>query len=330
MEEAKDDRPAYKFMADQHAEGKRLDHFCAEQLDGLSRTRVKKLIDAGSITVNGRISQANYRMRTGDQVEAIVGEVPQFRLIPEPIAIKIVYEDEFLLVIDKPAGMVVHPAVGNWTGTLMNALLHYLQQSCQHGLKGKPGLVHRLDKNTSGLLLAAKDERIHQALQKALKERSIKREYQALIWGHMRATEGKIELPIGRAQADRRKMTVTERRARQAVTAYALKARYKFIDHLNLRLQTGRTHQIRVHLSHLGHPLVGDREYGGNEAILNGIFDQYRPEARHILSMIDRQALHAYKLQFTHPHTGLLHTVESDLPEDLQKVIAFLTQCEEK
>jgi len=320
----------YSFVVQRENQDTRIDHYLVPLLKGVSRTRIQNLIKEGFITVNGEEIRANYRVKENDEIEVSVPPAREFKLLPEDIPLDIVFEDEYLLVINKPPGMVVHPAVGNWTRTLLNGLLFYLQKGGVQPADKRPGLVHRLDKDTSGLLIAAKDEATLNFMQAELKERRIKRRYQALVWGHLKDKEGKIELSIGRAQSDRRKMTVTERNAREAVTRYELLNRYKFADHLELALQTGRTHQIRVHLSHLGHPVMGDREYGGDEKILGGIYDQYRSEARHIIEMMPRQALHAYKLEFRHPKTGMIHTVRADLPEDIVRVIEYLKEIESK
>jgi len=318
----------YEFSVDPECQDQRLDHYLVEKLVGTSRTRIQKLLKDGYITVNDSVVRANYRVQAGDHIKAMLLEAHAFKLIPEDIPLNIVYEDKYLLVIDKPVGMVVHPAVGHWTGTLLNGLLYYLQKQNGGQLKGHPGLVHRLDKDTSGLLLAAKDEDTLKFMQLELKERRVKREYQALVWGHLKEEQGRIDLPIGRNPSDRKKMCVTEKNSRSAVTKYSLETRYKFSDHLRINLQTGRTHQIRVHFSHLGHPVVGDREYGGDENILSGLFDLYRTQARNIIEAIPRQALHASKLQFNHPVRKLMQIVKSELPEDIRSIITYLQKID--
>jgi 23S rRNA pseudouridine1911/1915/1917 synthase len=318
----------FTFTAESKDENSRVDHYLNAKLDGVSRTRIQKLIKDGFVTVNGEEIKANYRVRNGDEIEAIIPDAREFHLEPENIPLNIMYEDEHLLVINKPAGLVVHPAIGNYTGTLLNGLLYHLKNNPRKSLIDRPGLVHRLDKETSGLLIAAKNEKTLNYMQEELKQRRIKREYRTLVWGHVKEIEGRIELPIGRSDNDRRKMTVRMTNARNAITKYSLNTRYKFIDYLNVSLQTGRTHQIRVHFSHLGHPVVGDREYGGDEKVLGGLFDLYRNEAKTILQIMPRQSLHAYKLKFKHPETGLVHTIKSDLPEDMQKIINYLLEIE--
>ena len=229
----------YQFTVEPEYQDQRIDHYLVEMLAGTSRTRIQKLIKEGYIKVNDGEVRANYRVQADDNITAMLLEAHEFKLIPENIPLKIVFEDEYLLVIDKPAGMVVHPAVGNWTGTLLNGLLYYLQEQAGGKLEGHPGLIHRLDKDTSGLLLAAKDQETLKFMQLELKERRVKREYQALVWGHVKDEEGRIDLPIGRNPSDRKKMCVTEKNSRTAVTKYKLETRYKFCDHLKINLQTG-------------------------------------------------------------------------------------------
>lgn len=318
----------FEFTVESGEVDRRIDRFLRDQLKGVSRSRIQKLIVDGMITVNGEEIRANYRLREGDM---ITGDNPQerkFHLVPEQIDLDIRYEDDYLLVINKPPGLVVHPAVGNYSGTLLNGIIYYLGQKAEDDQQLHPGLVHRLDKDTSGLLLVSKVESVRNYLQEELKARRIKRLYQALVWGHLREAEGKIELPLGRSPGDRRKMAVVDHNGREAITKYRRLTRYKFADQLEVALQTGRTHQIRVHFSHLGHPVMGDRDYGGDENIIPGLYDQYRQEARNILDMISRQCLHACKLSFRHPITGLAHTIKSDPPQDMQNVIEYLDRVE--
>jgi 23S rRNA pseudouridine1911/1915/1917 synthase len=318
----------FNFIFDISSKESRIDHYLVAKLETFSRTRIQNLIKEGSITVNGLETKANYKLRAGDEIAGTIPDIREFKLVPEDIPLDIVFEDDYLLVINKPAGMVVHPAIGNFKGTLLNGLLFYLQQNSSQTLNKRPGLIHRLDKDTSGLLMAAKDEEILNIMQAQLKERRIKREYQALVWGHLKEPRGKLDLPIGRSPTDRRKMAVIDRNSRQALTNYSLITRYKFADHITAKLQTGRTHQIRVHFSHLRHPVIGDREYGGDESVLSGLFDQYRNEARHILKIMPRQSLHACKLEFKHPKRGLIYSFKSDLPDDMMAVLNYLIEIE--
>ncbi len=320
----------FEYSVQEDDDEMRLDHYLVDALKDVSRTRIQKLIKEGEIRINGQKVKSNYRLRTDDLITGSIPDAPVFRIEAEELPLDIVFEDDYLLVINKPAGMVVHPAVGNWHGTLLNGILYHVQQQNGEATK-KPGLIHRLDKDTSGLIMAAKDDQTLNFMQNELKERRVKRRYQAIVWGHLNEEEGRIELPISRSPGDRRKMAVIESKtSRQAITRYKLISRYKFADHLDISLQTGRTHQIRVHLSHLGHPLVGDYDYGGDEKILSGLFDQYRSEARELIDMIGRQALHAYRLEFNHPQSGRIHTLKSELPEDMRKLIKYLQDIESK
>ena len=243
---------------------------------------------------------------------------------PENIPLDVVYEDSDLLVINKKAGMVVHPAVGNFSGTLVNALLFHCKDLS--GINGvlRPGIVHRLDKNTSGLLVVAKNDLAHLGLAEQIQNRSLLREYVAVAWGHMADEEGTIEAPIGRAMKDRKKMAVTRLKGRESLTQYKVLERYDLCNLLSIRLKTGRTHQIRVHLSYLNHPVLGDPEYGGRQKWIKGIYDRERPFAQKLLSLIERQALHARKLGFVHPRTKDYQEFDSPLPEDMDSLLNLL------
>ncbi|MEW5995125.1 MAG: RluA family pseudouridine synthase, partial [Candidatus Zixiibacteriota bacterium] len=247
-------------------------------------------------------------------------------LTGEDIPLKIVYEDDQVVVVDKPAGLVVHPAPGHYSGTLVNALIHHFESLAGGSAIERPGIVHRLDKDTAGLILVARTDSAYQKLQQQMQRREIKRTYLALICGHVKEKEGVIELPIGRSHRDRKKMAVTQVSGREAVTRYRLRERFRTYDLLEVDLLTGRTHQIRVHFSHLGHPIFGDPEYGGREKWHRGAFGPERQFASRLLQLIDRQALHAAKLTFTHPATGRKITLESELPDDFAKVLEQLRQ----
>ena len=315
----------YSFVVEPDDDFRRVDLYLQEKIGSISRTRVQKLIAAGHVTVNGSEVRGSYKPREGDEIEAVIPDPQEFHLVAEDIPLDIVHEDDEIIVIDKPAGMVVHPAPGHWTGTLVNALLHHVKDF--KGISGqtRPGLVHRLDMETSGLLVVAKSDKSLSFLADEMKERRIKRKYIAFVWGHMPEEEGRIDAPIGRSRKDRKKMTVTNLGSREAVTKYRVLTKYLFADKLELQLQTGRTHQIRVHLLHIGHPVIGDPDYGGREKAMTGIFDQYRKLAAEILKATDRQALHAYKLSFKHPSTNLEMSFESQLPDDMKLVEELLT-----
>ncbi len=259
-----------------------------------------KLIEEGSVTVNGAAPSKNLRLKAGDSICVEIPEpvLPDAR--PEDIPLDIVYEDDDLLVVNKPRGMVVHPAAGNPDGTLVNALLHHCGASLS-GINGvlRPGIVHRIDKDTSGLLIVAKNDRSHRLLAEQIKEHSFTRKYQAVVVGNIKDDRGTINAPIGRHPTDRKKMTVTQKNSREAVTHYRVIERYKGYTHVELTLETGRTHQIRVHMAHIGHPVAGDPVYGGKK----------------YLASLNGQCLHAYYISFVHPVTGETLTFSSPLPE---------------
>jgi 23S rRNA pseudouridine1911/1915/1917 synthase len=286
----------------------RLDLFVAKRL-GLSRTQAATLIANGRVLVNGSKEKASLRPNVGD---AVVVEVPTPAgrdVTPEDIALRIIYEDDDLLVVDKAAGMVVHPAPGNWSGTLVNALLGRGGPLAEGGGTERAGLVHRLDKETSGLLLVARSDRAHRVLSADLAARRISRRYAALSWGHLSEDKITVDAPVGREQRDRRKMTITPN-GRSAKTDFIRLARFASVDLLRCHLHTGRTHQIRVHLQSVGHPVVGDDTYGGGGG--RKLVDL--PPQRHFL--------HAAWLRFKHPVSGKLHDVRSPLPADLHKALA--------
>ncbi len=302
----------------------RLDRYLADlpEID-LTRSRIQTLIADGLVTVNGEIVPKNHRVRGGETVVVTIPPAAGPHLDGEDIPLDIVYEDEHLVVVNKPAGMVTHPAPGSHSGTLVNAMIHHLGSLPEGGGADRPGIVHRLDKNTSGLLVVARSEETHRALQTAVRERAIKRTYIALVCGNITPEEGSIELPIGRSRRDRKKMAVSGH-GRAALTHYALLDRFRSYDLLEVNLHTGRTHQIRVHFSHKGHPVFGDPDYGGRHKWLRGMFGPERPLARRLLETLDRQALHASRLEFVHPVTGKALSLTSDPPEDFRTVLAML------
>ena len=295
--------------------GTRLDALASEIFD-ISRSAAAKLAEEGSLTVNSEKQQKKYQVKPGDVIELTLPDCVECEAEPENIPLNIVYEDEWIIVINKPSGMVVHPAPGNYTGTLVNALLYHCKDSLS-GIGGviRPGIVHRIDKDTSGLLVCAKCDEAHMALSEELSHHGITREYQALVSGGFSSDEGTVDLPIGRHPADRKKMAVIrDGTAREAITHYKVIARYGQITHLALELETGRTHQIRVHMSHIGHALLGDPVYSKTKTR----FEQLHP------ALFDGQALHAKKLTLTHPKTKERMTFECELPENFKRCLEIL------
>lgn len=304
----------------------RLDLFLSRHAEvKLSRNQIQNLIEDGKILVNSKPVSKRYQVRSNDKIEIQIPPPRKSNVAAQNIPIDVRFEDEFLLVVNKPAGMVVHPAAGNYEGTLVNALKYHIKDLSQRGGAERAGIVHRLDKNTSGLLLVAKDDRIHAKLQEALQKREIKRTYTALVCGHVKE-DGEIQAPIGRSSKDRKKMAVTGRGSREALTRYKLIERFRTYDLLDVTLQTGRTHQIRVHLAHIGHPVFGDPEYGGREKWHRGIFAEERKLGEKLLDLMPYQALHARRLEFVHPIKGASVVIESELPEIFKRLLEKLDQ----
>ena len=303
----------------------RIDSYLGGHPDAkLTRSRAQKLIEDGYVLLNGEKVSKKSQVESGDIISLTIFAPPATDVKPQDIAIDIVFEDDYLAVVNKPAGMVTHPGAGNYSGTLVNALMFHFKKLSSGSAPDRPGIVHRLDKDTSGLLLVAKTDEVYQKLQKALQQRDIKRTYLALICGHVKKEEGEIDLPVGRSSRDRKKMAVTETSGRQAITRYKLLKSYRSYDLLEVNLMTGRTHQIRVHFSHEGHPVFGDPEYGGRDKWHRGIFAPERLLARELLALIRRQALHAKKLEFAHPVNGETIALESDLPDDFAGLLTKL------
>ena len=294
----------------------RLDAFIASESE-LSRSAAAKLIEDGAVSVNGKpVLQKKHSVAYGDEVDIDLPEPKECEALPENIPLNVVYEDDYIIVINKPSGMVVHPAPGNYSGTLVNALLYHCKNSLS-GIGGvmRPGIVHRIDKDTSGLLVVAKCDEAHARLSEELKYHGIEREYRALVAGGFGDDEGTVNLPIGRHPVDRKKMAVIhDGTSREAITHYRVLERYEGISYLSLKLETGRTHQIRVHMSHKGHPLLGDSVYQKNKT-------QF--EVKHP-ALFDGQALHAIRLSLTHPKSGERMTFECPLPENFERALEIL------
>lgn len=289
----------YELYSDSSDAGERLDRYLARELPDLSRSAIQRLIESGGVRVGGESLPKSYRLRGGEDI-SVEPELPrETAVLPERIPLDIVYEDADLLVVNKPKGMVVHPAPGNESGTLVNALLAHCGDSLSGvGGEKRPGIVHRIDKDTSGLLVVAKNDLAHAGLSAQLAVHSMERKYEAVAYGSFSELDGTVDAPIGRHPVDRKKMAVTERHSRHAVTHYHVIEPLRGFTHLELRLETGRTHQIRVHMAYIGHPLAGDETYGPRKGIasLNG------------------QCLHARTLGFVHPRTGEKLCFTSPLP----------------
>lgn len=297
--------------------GWRIDSFVAE-LTELSRSGAQKLIESGDITVSGVPVSKKYTLKLGDEVDINIPEPEMCEAVPEDIPLNIVYEDDDIIVINKPSGMVVHPAPGNYTGTLVNALLWHCRDLLS-GIGGvmRPGIVHRIDKDTSGLLVVAKNDAAHKALSEQLEHHGIVREYHALVRGGFNVDSGTVNAPIGRHPVDRKKMAVLlapDAHAKEAITHYEVMERYGEMTYLRLLLETGRTHQIRVHMAYLGHALIGDEVYAPGKI---------RFEKQHA-PLLNGQMLHAKKLSFIHPSTNEPVSFECELPDNFSKVLSIL------
>ena len=300
----------------------RLDKYIGGCSDiGLTRSRAQKLIFQGLILINGEKVQAKHVLTGGEIIQMTIPPLPEEGIKGENIPLDIVYENEYLVVVNKPAGMVTHPGVGNRSGTLANALVYHFERLSHESGHHRPGIVHRLDRDTSGLLVVAKDDDTHLALQGLIKSRQLKRTYIALVCGHMKEETGMIDLPIGRHRTIRTLMAVNGDDSREAVTHYRLIERYRSYDLLEVSLETGRTHQIRVHMQAIGHPVVGDERYGGR--MWRSLRD---PRRRNAVRDLGRNALHASTLAFTHPRTGTAVSFESPLPRELDALLAVLRE----
>jgi 23S rRNA pseudouridine1911/1915/1917 synthase len=308
-------------------EVRRIDSYLSEMEGLASRAQIQRLIRKGQVLVDGQTVKPSYRTRGGERVSITIPDPEPSTLIPEALPLEIVYEDRHVLVVNKPAGMVVHPGSGVRRGTLANAILAHCRDLSGIGGVLRPGIVHRLDKGTSGLIMVAKDDRTHLALSQALKVRQVKRTYQAVVWG-IPAEGGRIETLLGRSHRDRKKMAVVKRTGRLAITSFRVAEELGFASRLAISLETGRTHQIRVHLAHIGHPVFGDPTYGGRRRKYGSLSPKDMERARGYLELIDRQALHAQSLTFTHPESGSEMTLEAPLPADMEKLIDALRQGE--
>ena len=286
--------------------GSRIDAWLASHLEDMTRSAAQRLVEEGSVTVNGKTVAKNYKLSGSETIEVKLPDPEPVDVVPQNIPLDIVFEDSDVIVVNKPKGLVVHPAPGHPDGTLVNALLYHCGDSLS-GIGGelRPGIVHRIDMETSGLLIAAKNDFAHRHLSDQLKDRSLSRVYETIVRGNIKVESGTIDAPIGRHPTDRKRMAVTQRNSRNAVTHYEVIARYDGYTHLRCHLETGRTHQIRVHLAHIGHPVLGDMVYG-----------MKKPELG-----LDSQCLHARRIKFIHPRTGEHVELESSLPEYFTTVL---------
>ena len=298
------------FRVDQEEQGIRIDKYLASRLPDYSRSFLQKLVGEGQVLAEGKPVKSNYTISAGEQISLSVPDAVEPEIVPEPIPLDILYEDASLLVINKPKGMVVHPCPGHYSGTLVNALMYHCKDQLS-GINGvmRPGIVHRIDQNTTGSLVVCKTDAAHRFLAQQLKDHSITRKYRAIVHGNLKEEEGTVNAPIGRHPVDRKKMAVNERCGRNAVTHYRVLERFGSFTYLECRLETGRTHQIRVHMASIGHPLLGDDVYGPSRCPIPGLTGQ---------------TLHAMTLGFIHPETGTYMEFEAPLPEYFENLLEKL------
>ncbi len=316
----------HRLVADPNQTLIRLDKFLMDRLPNVTRTKLQDGIKQGFVKVNNTEIKPNYRVRPGDEIVVALPEPPRdTEVVPEDIELDIIYEDSDLLVVNKPPGMVVHPAYNNWTGTLVNALAYHFQNlPTMPDNQGRPGLVHRIDKDTSGLLVIAKTERSMTGLARQFYDHSIERSYTALVWGLLENETGTIDVNLGRSLKDRRITTAFPEadHGRGAITHYQVIKPLRYVSLLSCQLETGRTHQIRAHLKYLGHPLFNDAHYGGDRILKGTVFSKYKAFVENCFKMLPRQALHARSLGFVHPISGKRMKFDSDIPQDFQELLS--------
>ncbi len=313
----------YKFVASKGQEPLRVDKFLMNFIENATRNKIQQAAKSGHIWVNGKTVKQNYRVKPGDEVRVLFEHPPyEFLLVPENIPLEIVYEDEALLVVNKPAGMVVHPGHGNYSGTLVNALAYHFEKLPVNE-NNRPGLVHRIDKDTSGLLVVAKTEEAMTHLAQQFYDKSSEREYIALVWGNIKDDEGTITGHIGRNPKNRLQMQVFPEgeQGKHAVTHYKVEERLHYVTLVSCRLETGRTHQIRAHMKYIGHTLFNDACYGGDKILKGTTFTKYKQFVDNAFKILPRQALHAKTLGFIHPSSGKPMAFKAELPEDMSACI---------
>ncbi len=316
----------HRFTVDKGQSAIRIDKFLVDRIENASRSKIQDAASAGNILINSKPVKSNYKIKPGDIVSIVLAYPPrEIEIIPEPIPLNIVFEDESIVIINKPPGMVVHPSYGHYTGTLVNALAYYLKSVENFRDPGdiRPGLVHRIDKDTSGLLMIAKDEETKNKLSKQFFDHTIERKYVALVWGAPKTREGTITGHIGRSLKDRKKMDVFEdgEFGKHAVTHYSVIENLGYISCVECRLETGRTHQIRAHMKFIGHPVFNDQTYGGDQILKGTTFSKYKQFVKNCFSLLPRQALHAKTLGFEHPKSKKQMFFNSDMPDDMNTVI---------
>lgn len=315
----------FKFDIPEGKKKERIDVFLANSVENATRSRIQKLIKAECVTVNGKVVKANYLVCPGDKIDVTIPTQPRpEENEPEDIPLDIIYEDDYLLVVNKAAGMVAHPSLGNYTGTLVNALLHYTKNLSGLNEPIRPGIVHRIDKDTSGLLLIAKDETTHAQLAKQFSNHTIEREYWAVCWGIFKERKGEVIGNIARSTKDRKVFAVSQTEGKYAHTFYEVIKEFEFASLIKLRLKTGRTHQIRVHMAHIKHPIFGDPTYGGRKIVYGSDLAKMKSRVENLLQIMQRQALHAKTLGFIHPHTKEKVSLDSGLPDDFQLLLEKL------
>ncbi len=315
----------HRFNVDKGQGILRIDKYLSNKLENVSRTRIQNASRAGNILVNDTPVKPNYRVKPNDVISILLPHPPrEIEIIPEDIPVNIIYEDDNIIIVNKNAGMVVHPGHGNYTGTLVNALCYHLKDlPLYKSGEIRPGLVHRIDKDTSGILVVAKTEIALNKLAKQFYDHTVERKYVALVWGNLESDEGTVSGYIGRSRKDRMKMQVfsAEDYGKHAVTHYKVIERLGYVNLIECRLETGRTHQIRVHMEHIRHPLFNDERYGGNKILKGTTFTKYRQFVQNCFRILPRHALHAKSLGFVHPATGEHMSFDSPLPDDMRTLI---------
>jgi len=314
------DQSAFTILVEPPDSGKRLDLYIASCISDCSRSVAVNLIRTGKIRVQGKVRKPGYRVKAGDEIRGCIPPPTPVLFKPEPIPIDILHEDDDIIVINKQPGLVVHPAPGHHSGTLVNALLYHCPKLKGIGGALRPGIVHRLDKDTSGVLVVAKNDRAHLHLSRQFKSRRVKKEYLALVYGKMESDSGSVSLPIGRHPVDRKKMSINSRKSRVAETTWQIRECFELASLIEVNLKTGRTHQIRVHCAAIKHPVMGDKVYGTRKTGKNA------PYGKNLFGSVPRQMLHAWRIVLTHPVTEAIVSFEAPIPSDMQAVITALRQ----